>query len=125
MQHGFNSQRMQMVVGLVLGLGARVPQIILNFKQGHTGTLAAATYTFNALSNVINGFVAFLLTGDAYITGTQIWMFSLNMTVLSQILAHRHKSRLAKEDSQKVVLRYSYDDYPDQHEVQQTRFGYA
>lgn len=95
-----------MVVGLVLGLGARVPQIILNFRQGHTGTLAAATFTFNAASNVVNGTIATLLTGDVYIIGTQIWMFFLNVTVLGQILAGRRKAGAAQ---QRLVQRVSYD----------------
>lgn len=100
---------MQMVVGLVLGLGAHVPQIMLNFKQVYIGTLAAATFAFNAVSNVINGSVALVLTRDPYIIGPQIWMLSLNMTILGQILSHKHSNGLSNKGKREVMRRYSFD----------------
>ena len=99
----------QVVVGLVLGLGARVPQIILNFRQGHTGTLAAATFAFNAASNVVNGTIATLLTGDVYIIGTQLWMFVLNMIVLGQIVAGKRQAAAEAAPKRRFVQRVSYD----------------
>jgi ABC-type branched-subunit amino acid transport system permease subunit len=88
---------LQVIAGLVLGLGARLPQILLNVKQGHTGTLAPATFAFNAVSNVVNGTVALLLTGDIYVIATQVWMLGLNATVLSQILASDQRQKDAAE----------------------------
>jgi PQ loop repeat len=104
-----NDAGVQIVVALILGLGARCPQIVLNFKRGHTGTLAPQTSIFNAMSNIVNGTVATVLTTDPYVIGTQVWMFSLNMTILIQILSSRRAMR-SKQADQKNVQRYSYAD---------------
>ena len=97
----------QVVVAAVLGLGARVPQILLNLRRGHTGSLVPATSIFNATSNVISGCVASVLTGDVYVIGLHMWMFTLNVTILSQIFTSRHKASF--EQSRGKVQRVSFE----------------
>lgn len=100
--------KFQIMAGLVLGLGARIPQIVLNHRNGHTGNLASATFVFNLTANFINGICAFVLTGDALVIATQVWMFSLNCTVVSQIW--RTRRRVAEAERQKDVQHPSLDD---------------
>lgn len=106
---------MQILAGLVLGLGARLPQIVLNHRNGHTGNLAPHTFIFNLTANVINGFCALVLTGDILVIATQAWMFSLNCTVVSQIWrSNRRKAvenRLAQHPSLDHATVYSLGSY--------------
>lgn len=76
---------MQIFVGLILGLGARVPQIVLNHQNGHTGNLALPTYIFNTVANVVCCTSTAVITGDIYVMSKEIWMFTLNATIVSQI----------------------------------------
>lgn len=87
--------KFQILAGLVLGLGARLPQIVLNHKNGHTGNLAPHTFIFNLTANCINGVCATVLTGDILVIATQVWMFSLNCTVVSQIWRSNRRRRAA------------------------------
>lgn len=97
---------MQILAGLVLGLGARLPQIVLNFRNGHTGNLVAPTFLFNLTANFINGVCAVVLTGDMLVLATQVWMFSLNCTVVAQIWRTRRR-----EAAERRVAQYpSLDD---------------
>ena len=100
----------QIVAGLVLGLGARMPQIVLNFRRGHTGALNPATFAFNSCANTVNGTVAVLMTGDLYVIGTQIWMLVLNLIVLSQIVVSRRADAEAEAQERDKVRKLSYDD---------------
>jgi hypothetical protein len=104
-------RRVQIFVGLILGLGARVPQILLNYRNGHTGNLAIATFLFNATANTVCAISATVLTGDIYVIGTQIWMFALNTTIIGQILSSNSRSRAAdavRDSSAGIVGKWSY-----------------
>lgn len=79
----------------MLGLGARLPQIVLNHRNGHTGALAPHTFIFNLSANLINGVCSAVLTGDILVIATQVWMFSLNCTVVSQIWRSRRADAAA------------------------------
>lgn len=70
--------KFQIFVGIILGLGARVPQILLNHQNGHTGNLALATYIFNTIANVICCTSTAMITGDVYVITKELWMLSLN-----------------------------------------------
>lgn len=84
---------MQIFVGLILGLGARVPQILLNRKNGHTGNLALPTYLFNTTANVVCCTATAVITGDVYVMCKELWMLSLNATIVTQILGTLAKQR--------------------------------
>lgn len=109
--------KFQILAGVVLGLGARLPQIVLNYRNGHTGNLAPHTFIFNLTANVINGICALILTGDILVIATQVWMFSLNCTVVSQIWrSNRRKAeegRLSQHPSldHEVIEYYHLSSY--------------
>lgn len=87
-----------------------MPQIILNFREGHTGALNPATFAFNAISNAVNGTIACIMTGDLYVIGTQIWMLILNCIVLGQVLVSRRAAAQAKATRHEKIQRLSFDD---------------
>jgi hypothetical protein len=117
---------MQIFAGLILGLGARVPQIVLNFRNGCTGTLAPQTFIFNATSNLVNGIAAALLTGDIYVMGTQMWMFVLNVTVVCQIVGCAAKERSIVAKKATVPRgRWSYPLEREGYPYNGIRPGYA
>lgn len=86
---------MQIFVGIILGLGARVPQILLNHQNGHTVNLALATYIFNTIANVICCTSTAMITGDVYVMTKELWMLSLNATIVTQICLSQAKQRAA------------------------------
>jgi PQ loop repeat len=104
--------KFQIATALLLGLGARVPQILLNFRRGHTGTLTAATSIFNATANVVTFMVVSILTQDRYVLFTQCWMFMLNITIIGQIAMSRRRESVraaCKLHGKQQVQRVSYD----------------
>lgn len=56
---------MQILVGLVLGLGTRTTQIVLNFERGDAGAVNPAIFAFNAVSNIGNGTIATIMPGTS------------------------------------------------------------
>lgn len=94
---------MQIFVGLILGLGARVPQIILNHRNRHTGNLALPTYLFNTTANLVCCTSTAIITGDIYVMVKEIWMLSLNATIVAQILKTLKKDKEAKANAAKTL----------------------
>lgn len=65
---------MQIRIGAVLGLGARVPQIIINWQRGNTGDLHPAAFLFNSVANAVKLGCIFVLKGDRYMMAICLWM---------------------------------------------------
>lgn len=74
------------MVPSVLGSVARVPQIILNFRQGHTGNQSVITWGMSAAGNVIRVITTLAALGDMVLLAGHLCAGLLNLTLVSQIL---------------------------------------
>mmetsp|Transcript_120725 Transcript_120725/g.336874 ORF Transcript_120725/g.336874 Transcript_120725/m.336874 type:complete len:217 (+) Transcript_120725:29-679(+) len=74
----------------VLFVAARLPQVCLNFQQGHTGQLAPATFTLQLLGNMVRLFTTFqLLESDPVVIVGHCSSGLLNAIILLQIVRFR------------------------------------
>lgn len=73
-----------------LGALARVPQIILNFKQGHTGNQSIITWGMSMAGNTVRILTTLAAVDDLVTLGGHIIAFCLNFTLVSQILMFWH-----------------------------------
>lgn len=77
------------VIGLVptiLGGLARVPQIILNFRQRHTGNQSVITWGLSLGGNVVRMITTLAEVGDAIALSGYVVAGALNLTLLLQII---------------------------------------
>ena len=72
---------------IVLSLWSRVPQIFLNFRQGHTGQLALITLALSGLGNLARVFTTLKQTPDDTISVVSMVISAvLNFSLVFQIL---------------------------------------
>ena len=74
---------------IVLSVWSRLPQIVLNLKQGHTGQLALVTFALSGLGNLARVFTTLKQTPDDRITLLSMVVSALlNFTLVAQIVAY-------------------------------------
>lgn len=78
---------LQMSTIVVMAVGARMPQIWLNWRRGNAGVLSVATCCLNVAGCVVRIFTTVVLTGDTIILGGCITQLVLNAILLWQCLA--------------------------------------
>merc|ERR1719330_1486375 len=86
---GFLPPALLPALGLVqsaLGVVARVPQIILNFKQRHTGNQSIITWGLSGCGNAVRILTTLASTKDMVTLGGHGVAFALNFTLVAQIL---------------------------------------
>mmetsp|Transcript_20981 Transcript_20981/g.45372 ORF Transcript_20981/g.45372 Transcript_20981/m.45372 type:complete len:228 (+) Transcript_20981:186-869(+) len=72
-----------------LGAFARVPQIILNFRQRHTGNQSVITWGLSLAGNTVRIITTWASVDDLVALGGYVVAFILNGTLVLQILAFR------------------------------------
>jgi len=86
-----------------LMLMSRVPQIIQNIQNGHTGILSMITLTMNALGSLARIFTTFQVATGVDNSALLVYSlsFGLNFTLLIQCIIYREgtKQALAKKEN--------------------------
>lgn len=87
-------QVLQGFSALIMALGGRVPQIILNFTRGNSGELSGVSTGLSVAGNLARVFTTLTLVGDPLILATASSQLVLNSIVLYQVLdtARREKN---------------------------------
>lgn len=81
---------------IVLSIWSRLPQILLNFQQGHTGQLALLTFALSGLGNLARVFTTFKQTPDDSLTLLSMVVAAvLNLTLVFQIVVYWKATALA------------------------------
>ncbi|WZN63712.1 mannose-P-dolichol utilization defect protein [Chloropicon roscoffensis] len=75
---------LQAASALGLAFGSRIPQIWLNFRQGHTGELSIIMFIANALGCLIRCFTTLSLTQDMLLLFNASFHFVLNTIIIVQ-----------------------------------------
>ena len=71
---------------IVLSVWSRLPQIVLNAKQRHTGQLALITFALSGLGNIARVFTTYKQTPDDHLTMASMLVAAvLNLTLVAQI----------------------------------------
>lgn len=77
------------VFPIVLSVWSRLPQIVLNLKQGHTGQLALITFSLSGLGNLARVFTTLKQTPDDQISLVSMLVSAmLNFMLVAQILVY-------------------------------------
>ncbi|DAZ95991.1 TPA: hypothetical protein N0F65_009292 [Lagenidium giganteum] len=87
--------------GIPVSIFARIPQIISNFKQGHTGQLAFITLFLNFGGSVARLFTTLQETGDVVQLAGYGVAILLNGTLVSQVLIYWNATNKALAQSAK------------------------
>ena len=74
------------MIGTASAVFARVPQIITNWKQGHTGQLSFITWLFTLCGSAARIFTTLQEVNDPFIAGSYIISTSCNALLVFQIL---------------------------------------
>lgn len=77
------------------GVGALLPQILLNHRQGSTGEWSAITAGLSSAGNGLRVFTTVQLTGDPILMVGFTAGFLVNLTLFCQILYYASKRRAA------------------------------
>lgn len=80
---------MQPVIPLIstgFGLSARIPQIITNWRQGHTGQLSLVSWSFSLAGSAVRIFTTLMEVPDKLILFMFMSGFLCNLTLVLQIL---------------------------------------
>mmetsp|Transcript_9277 Transcript_9277/g.27815 ORF Transcript_9277/g.27815 Transcript_9277/m.27815 type:complete len:226 (-) Transcript_9277:74-751(-) len=91
-------------LGLVqsaLGAVARVPQIVLNFRQKHTGNQSVITWGLSLAGNTVRIITTFASVDDWIALAGYVVAFVLNGTLVSQILAFRENTKAVLAEKKK------------------------
>jgi len=74
---------------IILSVWSRLPQILLNFRQGHTGQLALVTFALSGLGNLARVFTTIKQTPDDMLSlASMVVSAVLNFTLVSQIFVY-------------------------------------
>ena len=74
---------------IVLSVWSRLPQIVLNTRQGHTGQLALITFALSGLGNLARVFTTIKQTPEDTITLLSMLVSAaLNFTLVAQIFVY-------------------------------------
>ena len=68
------------------GLSARIPQIIMNLRQGHTGQLSLVSWSFSLAGSAVRIFTTLMEVPDKLILFMFTSSFLCNLTLVLQIL---------------------------------------
>jgi mannose-P-dolichol utilization defect protein 1 len=79
-------QVLQGCSALIMALGGRLPQIILNFRRGNSGELSGVSTGLSVAGNLARVFTTLTLVGDPLILATASSQLVLNSILLYQIL---------------------------------------
>lgn len=87
------------MLGSSMVLYSRLPQIYMNYSNGHTGQLAIVTWVLNVVGVIARVFTTATELDDPYQLASHTVAMVLNLTVVVQILMYREATRdaLAKE----------------------------
>ena len=75
-------------IGVAVG---RVPQIVMNIRNGHTGQLSLGMCAINAVGTGIRVFTTLALTGDLVLLAGFALVFAVNGLLVVQCLQTRWK----------------------------------
>lgn len=94
---------MQVGVSVVMSVGARLPQIWLNFRRGNTGELSIITFALSSVGNLIRVYTTAVLTSDMLLVFGTASQFLLNGVITAQCiqteLANRKLKKLNEADT--------------------------
>lgn len=76
------------IISALFSVSARVPQIITNFKQGHTGQLSLISWSFSLAGSTIRIFTTLAEVHDTFILLMFLSGFICNLTLVLQILLY-------------------------------------
>ena len=79
-------QFMQACSAVLLALGGRLPQIILNIRRGNSGELSSASTGLSVAGNLARVFTTISLVGDPIILATAASQLVLNSILLYQTM---------------------------------------
>lgn len=91
LQHGVPAKYLYILGAspVVLSIWSRLPQILLNLRQGHTGQLALATFAMSGLGNLARVYTTIKQTPEDTISVFSMVISSvLNITLVLQILVY-------------------------------------
>lgn len=77
---------MQVMVGVAMSVGARIPQIVLNVQRGNTGELAMISFALSTVGNLIRCYTTIILTSDLLLLVTTATQALLNGFITVQCL---------------------------------------
>lgn len=86
-------QLLQACSALLLALGGRLPQIILNLRRGNSGELSGASVGLSVAGNLARVFTTVALVGDPIILATASSQLVLNSIILYQIVDTARRER--------------------------------
>jgi len=84
-----------------LGSVARVPQIVLNFRQRHCGNQSVITWGMSFVGNAVRIVTTLASVKDMVILAGHVIAGVLNMTLMIQILVFWKRSQEILDDSKK------------------------
>lgn len=88
------------VLPTLIVLASRIPQIALNFTQGHTGQLSAVTSTLFFMGNIARLFTTMTEVKDPVLLAGVLVSIILNGTLVLQLFLFRRRTRQYMEDLQ-------------------------
>jgi hypothetical protein len=71
---------------IIMALGSRLPQILLNMQRGNSGVLSVTTCLLNVAGNAARTFTTIVLTGDTLLLGGILTQGAMNSVLLWQSL---------------------------------------
>lgn len=89
------SAGVQISVGFAMSLGARVPQIVLNYRRGNSGELSLITCALSSLGNLARCFTTVILTADWVLFASTFAQFVLNGILTWQCVDTERQNRAA------------------------------
>lgn len=85
----------QVMVGVAMSLGARVPQILLNTQRGNTGELSLISSALSTAGNLVRCYTTVILTSDLLLLATTAVQALLNGIITAQCI----KTELSRRKS--------------------------
>ncbi|KAF4708823.1 Mannose-P-dolichol utilization defect 1 protein, partial [Perkinsus olseni] len=85
----------------ILGIAARLPQIVLNFKQGSTGHLAFLTFFLSFMGNLARIFTTLKQLSDPVTLASHGCAAICNGTIVAQILYYWNATKAANAQEEK------------------------
>jgi len=81
------------IVPTLLGAAARVPQIIMNLRQGHTGALSIIPWTMAMAGNSVRIITTLAAIDDIITLAGPVVAFVLNGTLVVQIFCYKDRTK--------------------------------
>jgi hypothetical protein len=82
-----------------MALGARVPQIWLNYKRGNSGELSLITCALSCLGNLARLFTTVILTADIVLFASTFAQFLLNGVLTWQCMDTERQNRVGAQNT--------------------------